>query len=70
MSLSEAAPGDVAWRISSKCDSGACVGVARQDEFVIVGNTSKPGSPVSRFTVEEWGAFLGRVKHGDFGKHA
>lgn len=68
MSLSEAALGNVAWRISSKCDSGACVGVARQGEFVIVGNTSKPGSPVSKFTVEEWSAFLGRIKQGDFGQ--
>jgi hypothetical protein len=42
------------------------VGVARQGEFVVVGNTSDPETPVSRFTSEEWSAFVVGVKLGDF----
>ncbi len=66
MSIYSEVPGSVAWRISSACDHGSCVGVARQGEFVIIGNTSTPDSPISKFTVEEWGAFLAGVKLGDF----
>lgn len=54
------------WRISSLCDSGACVGVARQGDSVLVGNTSDPETPVSRFTRQEWSAFVAGVKLGDF----
>src|SRR5579862_27043 len=40
------------WRTSRTCDGGACVGVARQGEFIVVGNTANPDAPVSRFTVQ------------------
>lgn len=66
MSIHSAVSGSVAWRISSKCDSAACVGVARQGEFVVIGNTSTPGGPISKFTAAEWSAFLAGVKLGDF----
>jgi hypothetical protein len=66
MSVNPVVSGDFGWRKSSKCDSGACVGVARQGEFVLVGNTSDPGTPVSRFTRQEWTAFVAGVKLGDF----
>jgi hypothetical protein len=42
------------------------VGVARQGEFIVVGNTANPEVPVSRFTAQEWTAFLAGVKLGDF----
>jgi hypothetical protein len=42
------------------------VGVARQGEFIVVGNTANPEAPVSRFTAQEWSAFLAGVKLGDF----
>jgi len=58
--------GDVDWRISRTCEGGACVGVARLGEFVLIGNTSNPESPVSRFTVKEWSEFLAGAKLGDF----
>ena len=54
------------WRTSRTCDGGACVGVARQGEFIVVGNTANPEAPVSRFTAQEWSAFLAGVKLGDF----
>jgi hypothetical protein len=60
------ASGDFAWRKSSLCESGACVGVARQGEFVLIGNSSDPEVPVSRFTKQEWLAFVAGVKLGDF----
>ncbi len=48
------------------CDAGTCVGVARQGEFVVIGNTGDPGGPISKFTVDEWNAFLAGAKLGDF----
>jgi hypothetical protein len=66
MSIYPASFEDVDWRISRTCESGACVGVARQGEFVLVGNTSNPDIPVSRFTVTEWREFLAGAKLGDF----
>jgi len=42
------------------------VGVARQGEFILIGSTADPGSPISRFTVQEWNAFIAGVKSGDF----
>jgi hypothetical protein len=66
MSTSPVATGDFDWRISSLCDSGACVGVARQGDFVLIGNTNDPEVPASRFTRQEWNAFVAGVKLGDF----
>lgn len=66
MSIYSATSGNVAWRVSSMCDNGACVGVARQGEFVIIGNTGDPEGLVSKFTVEEWSAFLAGAKLGEF----
>jgi hypothetical protein len=66
MSTSPAVSGGFGWRVSRLCEGGACVGVARQGEFVLVGNTSDPETPVSRFTSEEWSAFVAGVKLGDF----
>jgi len=66
MSTNTTSLGNVDWRISRTCESGACVGVARYGEFVLVGNTSNPGSPVSKFTVKEWSEFLAGAKLGDF----
>jgi predicted secreted Zn-dependent protease len=66
MSTYPAPRGDVDWRISRTCEGGACVGVARQGEFVLIGNTSNPESPVPSFTVKEWSEFLAGAKRGDF----
>jgi hypothetical protein len=66
MSTSPAVSGGFDWRVSRLCESGACVGVAREGEFVMIGNTSSPEAPVSRFTSQEWSAFVAGVKLGDF----
>jgi predicted secreted Zn-dependent protease len=66
MSTSPVVSGVIDWRISRLCESGACVGVARQGEFVLIGNTSDPEAPVSQFTSQEWATFVAGVKLGDF----
>lgn len=66
MTTSPVVSGGVDWRVSRLCEGGACVGVTRQGEFVLIGNTNDPETPVSRFTSQEWGAFVAGVKLGDF----
>jgi hypothetical protein len=66
MAVNPVASGDFDWRISRLCESGACVGVARHGEFVLIGNSSDREAPVSQFTTEEWRAFIAGVKMGDF----
>ena len=66
MSTYMEAPEGPRWRTSRACDGGACVGVARDGDFIIVGNTADPMAAVSRFTAQEWSAFLAGVKLGDF----
>lgn len=66
MSINASAPGGLDWRVSSTCEGGACVGVIRQGEVVMIGNTSSPEGPVSRFTEDEWRQFLTGAKRGDF----
>jgi predicted secreted Zn-dependent protease len=66
MSAYASTPGDLQWRVSRTCESGACVGVARRGEYVFISNTSDPVSPISKFTTDEWRHFLAGVKLGDF----
>jgi len=56
----------VEWLVSRTCDSGACIGVARKGDSVLIANTSRPGSPITEFTVKEWRQFLAGAKLGDF----
>jgi hypothetical protein len=65
--MSEYVPApDLDWSISSTCDGGQCIRVAREGKFVMIGNTNNPEGPVSRFTVDEWRHFLAGAKLGDF----
>ena len=66
MSSNPMVSGNVDWRISRSCDSGACVGVARYGEFIIIGNSNDPEAPASWFTRQEWSAFIAGVKLGEF----
>jgi predicted secreted Zn-dependent protease len=66
MSTSPVVSGNFNWRVSQLCESGACVGVARDGDFVFIGNTSEPEAPASRFTRQEWSAFVAGIKLGDF----
>ncbi len=54
------------WHTSRTCESGACVGVARRGEYIVIGNTNNPKAAVNKFTVDEWRQFLAGIKLGDF----
>ena len=66
MSASFFASGDIVWHTSRTCDGGACVGVARLGESVLIRNTNDPDGYVSKFTADEWRQFLTGAKLGDF----
>ena len=70
MSAYSPAPGDLEWHVSRTCESGACVGVARRGELVLIGNTNNPEGPVSEFTKDEFREFLAGAKLGDFDEFA
>ena len=57
---------DIKWHISRTCESGACVGVARRGEYIMIGNTNNPEAAVNEFSIDEWRQFLAGVKLGDF----
>ena len=46
--------------------NGNCVEVADLGGAVGVRNSRKPDGPVLRFTPDEWQAFLGGVRNGEF----
>ncbi len=58
--------GDLDWRISRTCESGACIIVARQGDSVVFGNTIHPHGPTYAYTATEWKEFIAGVKLGDF----
>jgi hypothetical protein len=66
MSTYVSAYGNLDWLVSRTCESGACVGVARQGDVVLVQNTSRPEGPICEFTPDEWRKFLDGAKLGDF----
>jgi len=66
MSTQSSAQGDLDWHISRRCEGGACIKVARQGEFVLIGNTNSPDGPINEFTTDEWRHFLSGAKMGDF----
>jgi hypothetical protein len=57
----------IKYRKSSYSNSGGqfCVGVAHEDDLVLVTNTKTRG-PVVRFTKVEWRAFIAGVKEHEF----
>jgi hypothetical protein len=65
MSTYGSAQGELNWFVS-RCESGACIKVARREGLVLIGNTNSPEGPFSEFTTEEWRNFLVGAKSGDF----
>jgi predicted secreted Zn-dependent protease len=66
MSTSASASGDLEWRVSRTCDTGACIKVARKGEFVVIGSTANPAESAGEFTADEWRHFVAGIKLGDF----
>ncbi|MDG4762984.1 DUF397 domain-containing protein [Solwaraspora sp. WMMD406] len=60
--------GKATWRKSSRsgpnCDN--CVEVAFVDEAIAVRDSKNPAGPVLIFTADEWDAFVGGARDGEF----
>ena len=56
------------WKKSSKsgANNGECVEVRRRDDAIQVRDSKNPDGPILRFTREEWSAFVGGTKDGEF----
>lgn len=55
----------VTWRRASRCESGACVEVARVGDQIAIRDSKDAAGPVLLFTQEEWSAFTRGVRDGD-----
>lgn len=55
-----------AWRKSSLSMAGNCVEVARQDGHVVVRDSKDQNGPTLTFSQQEWTAFVGGVRLGEF----
>jgi hypothetical protein len=55
-----------AWRTSTLCDLNGCVEVAILGDRVAVRDAKDRAGPVLQFTADEWEAFLGGVRGGEF----
>lgn len=53
------------WRRSTRCESVACVEVARQDHDVAMRDSNDPGAHL-RFSSDAWNGFLTDVREGRF----
>lgn len=57
---------EIGWQTSKQCTSDGCVEVHQcGDQFVVRDSKDKDG-PVLTFTRDEWDAFVGGVKDGEF----
>jgi hypothetical protein len=59
----------LAWRRSSRCESGSCVEVALAGDGVAIRDSKHPGGANLLFTRGEWEAFVEGVRAGDFEFH-
>ncbi len=57
---------ELRWRKAKRCTGGNCVEVATADDHVLVRNSSDLNAGILRFTHDEWRAFVGGVKDGEF----
>jgi hypothetical protein len=54
------------WRPSSRCDTGACVEIARSGDDVLVRSSLRPGA-VLRLTATEFQTFCNDLVRGRYG---
>ncbi len=54
------------WRRSRRCDSGACIEVARLGGGFAVRDSKSPEGPRLMFNASAWGSFLAGVQAGEF----
>jgi alpha-mannosidase len=58
--------GMLRWRKARRCNTGACVEVARDGEQILVRDSKAPQAEPLKFTREEWDHFLAGAREGDF----
>lgn len=56
------------WRRSSRCDSGACLEVARVAGGVLVRNPDDPQAGPLTFSAAAWAGFIADVRKGRFAR--
>ncbi len=66
MSLTDEELSALAWRTSTMSAGGNCVEVAPAGGMVAVRDSKNPAGPVLYYTGDEWRAFLGGAKQGEF----
>ena len=66
MTLHQSSTGEIAWRKSLSCESGACVTVARHGDAILLGNSSDPNGATNTYTRADWWVFVHGIKRGDF----
>ena len=64
--MTDGLQGELVWRRSSTCESGACVEVARTDDAVLVRNPANPGDTPVTVRHAKWQEFLARVREGAY----
>jgi hypothetical protein len=57
---------NLGWRVSRRCDGGACVMVGRQDEAIIVANAEQPNGTHMVYPVAAWRDFLLSIRQDAF----
>ncbi|GII04133.1 DUF397 domain-containing protein [Planobispora takensis] len=56
---------EIEWRISSKCNGGQCIEVAKLPGGLVgMRDNKEPNGPVLQFTREQWQDFINDVKQG------
>jgi hypothetical protein len=54
------------WVKSGRCDTSSCVEASFSSDGIAVRNSTDPNGLMVHFTREEWIAFVGGVRDGDF----
>lgn len=57
---------NLVWQKTSKCETAACVEVARSYGAWFVRDGKNPDGPVLQFTQAEWDAFVAGARDGEF----
>jgi hypothetical protein len=62
--MTRGSAGELSWQ-RGRCDGGACVEVAVQDEVVMMRSSAHPGTTL-QISRDEWQQFLAGAKGGTF----
>lgn len=54
----------IRWHKTSRCESSACVEVARAGGWVLLRDSAEPGGPVLSVSLRQWGMFVNWLKDG------